>query len=113
MIIISGLLTCTLAFAKAPYNKTFPEVLSEFSTSDQLLNVGKGFAGLARMTQCNILPVGIIGTEEKRWIPFTGKIIIKIGEMIPYSENVDEMVAKWVESIQELTGFKYLAEAAV
>ena len=51
--------------------------------------------------------------NESRHVPFTGKIVIKIGELIPYSENVDEMVAKWIESIQELTGFNYIAEMAV
>ena len=76
-------------------------------------HITKGFASLAKTTKCGILPIGLIGTNESKHMPFTGKIIIKIGEMIPYSENVDEMVAKWVESIQELTGFKYLAEAAV
>jgi 1-acyl-sn-glycerol-3-phosphate acyltransferase len=76
-------------------------------------HITKGFASLAKTTKCGILPVGLIGTNESKHIPFTGKIIVKIGEMIPYSENVDEMVAKWVEAVQELTGFKYLAEAAV
>ena len=76
-------------------------------------HITKGFASLAKTTKCGILPIGLIGTNESKHIPFTGKIIVKIGEMIPYSENVDEMVAKWVEAVQELTGFKYLAEAAV
>ena len=76
-------------------------------------HITKGFASLAKTTKCGILPIGLIGTNESKHIPFTGKIIVKIGEMIPYSENVDEMVAKCVEDVQELTGFKYLAEAAV
>ena len=70
-------------------------------------NVTKGFASLAKTTKCGILPVGLIGTQETRHIPFTGKVIVRIGEMIPCSDNVDEMVEKWIESIQELTGFKY------
>ena len=73
-------------------------------------NVGKGFAGLARMTQCNILPVGIIGTEEKRWIPFTGKIIIRIGKIIPYSEDLESVRVEWIKQIEELTGFKYIED---
>ena len=68
--------------------------------------ITKGFASLAKTTKCGILPIGIIGTEEAKYKPFSGKIIIKIGKLIPYSENVDEMVAKWTESIEELTGFK-------
>ena len=76
-------------------------------------NITKGFASLAKTTKCGILPVGLVGTHEAKCIPFSGKIIIKIGEIIPYSDNVDEMVNKWIESIQELTGFKYIEEVSV
>ena len=44
-------------------------------------------------------------------IPGSGKIIINIGEIIPYSENPDEVANKWIESIQKLTGFKYEPKA--
>ena len=71
-------------------------------------NITKGFASLAKSTKCGILPVGIIGTEVAKRIPFSGKIIVNIGEIIPYSDNVDEMVEKWIESIQKLTGFNYV-----
>ena len=67
----------------------------------------KGFASLAKTTKCNVLPVGIIGSHEAKMIPCSGKIIINIGEIIPYSENPDEVAEKWIESIQKLTGFKY------
>ena len=73
-------------------------------------NVGKGFAGLARMTKCNILPIGIIGTNEKKWLPFTGKIIIRIGKVIPYSEDLESVRLQWIEQIKELTGFEYIEE---
>lgn len=72
-------------------------------------DITKGFASLAKTTKCGILPVGIIGAHEKKKLPFSGKIVVKIGELIPYSDNVDEMVEKWIEAIQELTGFKYEA----
>ena len=76
-------------------------------------DITKGFASLAKSTTCGILPIGLVGTEKARYMPFSGKIIIKIGEIIPYSENVEEMVEKWIESIQELTGFRYEASLAV
>ena len=76
-------------------------------------NITKGFASLAKQTKCGILPIGFVGTHEARYMPFSGKIVIKIGELIPYSDNVEEMVEKWIESIQELTGFKYISEVAV
>lgn len=76
----------------------------------EIKGVTKGFAGLAKLTKCDILPVGIIGTNEvKRW-PFTGKIIVKIGKIIPYDKNTDLVKDKWIEQIQELTGFKYIED---
>lgn len=76
-------------------------------------NVTKGFASLAKTTKCGIIPVGIIGTEKAKYLPFSGKIIIRVGELIPYSDNVDEMVEKWIKAIQDLTGFKYVKEVVV
>lgn len=77
----------------------------------EISHITKGFASLAKSTNCGILPVGIIGTEIARSIPFSGKIIVRIGELIPYSDNPEDMVNKWAESIEKLTGFKYNKEA--
>ncbi|MBP3821071.1 1-acyl-sn-glycerol-3-phosphate acyltransferase [bacterium] len=76
----------------------------------EIRGVTKGFAGLARLTKCDILPVGIIGSEQVKRIPFTGKIIINIGKIIPYDRNPDVVKDKWIKEIQELTGFKYIEE---
>jgi 1-acyl-sn-glycerol-3-phosphate acyltransferase len=76
-------------------------------------SVTKGFASLAKTTKCGILPVGLIGTQEARHLPFSGKIVVKIGKLIPYSDNVDDMVEKWKQSIQELTGFEVKELVAV
>ena len=78
----------------------------------EISNITKGFASLAKSTKCGILPVGIIGTQEVKRIPFTGKIIVKIGELIPYSDDVNAMVDEWGNAIQDLTGFKYNKEHA-
>ncbi len=76
----------------------------------EIRGVTKGFAGLAKLTKCDILPVGIIGSNEvKRW-PFTGKIIVNIGKPIPYNKNTDIVKEKWIKEIQKLTGFKYIEE---
>ena len=77
----------------------------------KITNITKGFATIAKSNKCGILPVGIIGTEEAKRIPFSGKIIVRIGEVIPYSDNIEEMVEKWGETIQNLTGFKYIPNA--
>ena len=76
----------------------------------KISGVTKGFASLAKTTKCGILPVGIVGTDEARHRPLSGKIIVRIGKLIPYSDNVDEMVKAWTDSIQELTGFEYVEE---
>lgn len=74
----------------------------------EIKNITKGFANIAKINKCGILPIGITGTEVARRIPFSGKIIVNIGELIPYSDNIDEMVEKWGSAIQKLSGFKYV-----
>lgn len=74
----------------------------------EIKGVTNGFAGLARLTKCDILPVGIVGSNEVKRFPFTGKIIINIGKIIPYDKDTQLVKDKWVEQIQELTGFKYI-----
>lgn len=76
----------------------------------EIKGVTKGFAGLARLTKCNILPVGIIGSNEAIWKPFSGKIIINIGKIIPYDKDLESVKEKWIEQIQQLTGFKYIKD---
>lgn len=70
--------------------------------------ITKGFAGLAKITKCAVLPVGIIGTNEVKRLPFSGQITVKIGKPIPYSDDTDGMVKKWALAIEDLTGFKYV-----
>ena len=86
----------------------FPQGTREKGT--EINRVTKGFVGLAKATKCNILPIGIIGTDNPKKIPFTGKIIVKIGPVIEFSNNTEEMFDKWIESIEKLTGFKYIPE---
>ena len=101
----------TLKTVKAIKNTTwvlgiFPQGTRQLD--GEIKNITKGFANIAKINKCGILPIGITGTEVARRIPFSGKIVVKIGEVIPYSDNIDEMVQKWGESIQNLTGFKYI-----
>ncbi len=83
----------------------FPQGTRE--KAGEINNVTKGFIGLAKATKCNILPIGIVGTDKKVVIPFTGKIKVKIGKVIELKENTDEMYKEWIDEIQKLTGFKY------
>ena len=74
---------------------------------EEFSNITRGFATLAKATKCDILPVAIIGADEKSRHPFKSKIILKIGKLIPYSNNIDEMVDQWGDTISKLTGTKY------
>ena len=74
----------------------------------KITNITKGFASLAKKTKCGIIPIGIVGTQEVKRFPFTGKITVKIGEMIPYTDDIQEIVEKWGKAIEELTGFDYV-----
>ena len=74
----------------------------------EIKNINKGFARLAQLTKCNILPVGITGTEEVHHLPFTGKIVVNIGSPIQYSKDVDSVTKQWGEQIADLTGFTYI-----
>ena len=76
----------------------------------RISGVTKGFANIAKLTKCGILPIGITGTNEVKRLPFSGKIIVRIGKVIPYSEDIDDMVLLWGQAIQELTGFEYIQE---
>ena len=84
----------------------FPQGTRE--KAGEIHNIMRGFVGLAKATQCNILPIGIVGTDNKKVIPFTGKIKVKIGKVIELDEDTDKMYEQWIESVQELTGFKYI-----
>lgn len=75
--------------------------------------VTKGFANIAKLTKCNILPVGITGTDIVKRLPFSGKIVVKIGKIIPYNQEVDEMVSQWGNAIETLTGYKYKADEKI
>ncbi len=72
--------------------------------------VTKGFANIAKLTKCGILPVGIIGTDVVKRLPFSGKIVVKIGKVIPYNQDIEAMVSQWGKTIEALTGFKYIAD---
>jgi 1-acyl-sn-glycerol-3-phosphate acyltransferase len=76
----------------------------------KITKITRGFVGLAKSTKCGLLPVGITGTENKSKKPFSGRVVVKIGKLIPYSENTDEMYNAWINAIQELTGYQYCPE---
>lgn len=79
-------------------------------SSSRVEKITRGFASFAKATKTGILPVAILGSDIKPKWPFRGKLVVKIGELIPYSENIDDMMHQWCEVISDLTGKEYVLE---
>lgn len=75
--------------------------------SERVEKITKGFASFAKATKTGILPVAIIGTDRKIKWPFCEKLTVKIGKVIPYSDNIEEMMTQWCSVISEMTGKTY------
>ena len=79
-------------------------------SSQKVEKITKGFASFAKATKTGILPVAIIGTDQKPKWPFSPKLTVKIGKIIPYSDNIDDMMHQWCDSISNMTGKEYVLE---
>lgn len=79
-------------------------------SSEKVEKITRGFASFAKATKTGILPVAILGSDEKPKWPFCSKLTVKIGKLIPYSDDIDDMMHKWCGVISELTGKEYILE---
>lgn len=79
-------------------------------TSDNVKKITKGFASFAKATKTGILPVAIIGSNEKPKLFGSNNLTVKVGKMIPYSENLEEMMQQWCTTLTELTGKQFVLE---
>ena len=79
-------------------------------SSQKVERITKGFASFAKATKTGILPVAIIGTDQKPQWPFSPKLTVKIGKVIPYSDDIDDMMQQWCTSISTMTGKEYVLE---
>ena len=70
--------------------------------------ITRGFGYLAKMTNAEILPFGII--LERKTCPMWGKAIVKIGKPLPVPESPQAAIESWSKAIEELTGIKYTSE---
>ena len=74
---------------------------------NKLGKYSSAFASIAKTTKCDIVPVGIIGTDKvKKWMPFSAKITVNIGKPIPYSDNPEETAKIWAEEVCKLANLK-------
>ena len=78
----------------------------------KLEEVNKGFVTLAKATKTNILPIAIIGADSSAKFPFPfirkNKITIQVGSIIPYSDDIDDMLQQWISAINKLTGNEHV-----
>ena len=79
-------------------------------SSQKVERITKGFASFAKATKTGILTVAIIGTDKKPQWPFSPKLTVKIGKVIPYSDDIDDMMQQWCTSISTMTGKEYVLE---
>lgn len=76
----------------------------------KITKLNQGFAYMAKTSNVEILPVGVIGSNETSFIPFKGKVVIKIGKPLPVPVNIEETMDEWAQKIVELTGLEYTKE---
>jgi len=76
--------------------------------SSTIKNISRGFVALAKASDCNILPVSIIKTDGvKKGIIHSGKITIKIGNLIPCGD-FQETMDNWGKAVSALSGLEYI-----
>lgn len=75
-------------------------------------NINRGFAVLAKQMKTDILPISITGCEKYNWIPFHGKITIKIGDLISCNQEYDEILDEWSQKIADMAGYTYIKESS-
>lgn len=78
--------------------------------SARVEKITRGFASFAKATKTGILPVAILGSDVKPNFFNKSELVVKVGEIIPYSENIEEMMVKWCETLSNLTGKEYVLE---
>ena len=81
--------------------------------SGKITKMTQGFAYLAKAANVEIVPVAIIGSDKTNFVPFKGKVTVKIGKPIPAPINLEETMDGWANSIAELTGFEYAKQNCV
>ena len=69
-------------------------------------NISKGFASIAKKTETDILPVGIVireNADSKK-----KDFIVKAGRPITYQNSVEDIIQAWAESVSALAELEYV-----
>ncbi len=64
-----------------------------------------GFSHIAKATKSMVVPVYINMKRGK--FPFYGKVVVTIDKPIPASNNADEILKKWKDSLLKMSGMKF------
>jgi len=87
----------------------FPE--GGIRRNKEFSKITKGFAVIAQMVKCDILPIGITGLESYNWNPFKKKKIqVSIGELISYKKSTDEILEEWIQQVAEMNNYTIVKE---
>lgn len=70
--------------------------------------INKGFAVISKAAKWDILPVSITGCEKYNWIPFKGKMVVKIGKPVSYKLTQEEIIDEWGHQISEMCGYQFV-----
>lgn len=73
--------------------------------------INKGFAAIAKASKTDVLPIAITGCEELNWIPFKGKIVVRIGELVSHEQEIDEIIDEWGEKVAKMAGYNHITTA--
>ena len=85
----------------------FPE--GGIRRNKQLSKITKGFAVIAQMVKCDILPIGIAGLESYNWNPFKKKdVTISIGTIISHQLSIDEIIDNWKNQVGAMNNYEVI-----
>lgn len=85
----------------------FPE--GGIRKNKKIEKINKGFAVISKAAKWDILPVSIVGCEKYNWIPFKGKIVVKIGRPISHELKQDEIIDCWGREVARMSGYDFCA----
>lgn len=72
--------------------------------------INRGFIFIAKMSKTDIVPMSITGSEEYNWIPFKGKIEVKVGTPISWELSEDEIHEQWGNQVSKMAGYEYVPD---
>ena len=70
--------------------------------------INKGFAVISKAAKWDILPVSITGCEHYNWIPFKGKLVVKIGKPVSHKLSQEEIINSWGQQVADMCGYKFV-----